>query len=95
MRTFIAFLRVLFGTPRRAVITMGVMAWCAIVEHFSPGFLGGVVYRMVHATVAPILCAVLRLVCEFGEPVLVGLILPIIIIWIGIRMIAGGFRRGR
>ena len=91
MRMFFSFLRVLFGTPRRAAITIGVMVLCAIVEKFFPGVLGEYAYFAVRATVVPVFGAVLRLACELLGPFLQP-ILTLAIVALGFRVMWRGFR---
>ena len=91
MRTFVAFLRVLFGTPRRALATIMVMVVCAIVEKFFPGLLGEYTHFAVRATVFPVVGAVLRVLCEILGPFLQP-ILTLAIVALGFRVMWRGFR---
>jgi hypothetical protein len=91
MRTLISFLRVFFGTPRRAIATAVTMVLCAIVEYFFPGVLGEIAYRMVRVTVVPVGGAILRVLYETLGPFLQP-ILTLAVIIFGFRMIWRGFR---
>lgn len=91
MRHLFRVLAGLFGTPRRAAITIGVMAWAAVIEQIFPGFLGNFAYRLIRSVTVPILSAVARLLCELWPLVEMGLVVLFIII--GCLVMIRGLRR--
>lgn len=90
MRNFFRFIAVFFGTPRRAIATIGVAAWASVIEQLFPGVLGESVYRMVRAIVGPVFGAVLRVLCEFLGP-FIPFILAGLVIALGFRVMFRGF----
>ena len=81
------FIHVLFGTPRRIVVSLIVIALITISEHFAPGVLGAAVASALDKSLG----AVLKVAFEALGP-LFGAILPIIVVLVGFRILFKGFK---
>ena len=81
-----------FGTPLRGGVTGGVFLFCTIVEHFKPGLLGGLLYKVLMGPLVPIGEAVGRVLCEVFLPLLEP-VLTLVIVVFGLRVMFGGLFR--
>ncbi len=92
MRNLWRVLRFLFGTPRRALVTVGVATICAVIQHVWPGFLGCMLYKLLMGVVGPVVNAVLGILNKILGP-LAWALAPLVIVGFGFRILLKGFRK--